>query len=135
MMTVEKWQLILAALGMLMTIAGSVGAILWWTVQKVHRFVTTLDRVIAAVQAHATALGSLGDEVKRLAAKSASAEHQLVLRERETMKLEGQIQTSNQLLMGVVGDMREATANLNAVWRLLDKIEPGSVPKRASDRG
>lgn len=135
MMAVEKWQLVLAAVGMLMTIAGSVGAILWWVVQRVHHFVKTLDRVIAAVQAHATALGSLSEEVKRLSAKSSSAEHQLVLRERETMKLEGQIQTSNQLLMGVVGDMRAATENLNAVWRLLDKMHPDTVPKRASDRG
>lgn len=135
MMAVEKWQLVLAAAGMLATIAGSVGAILWWVVQKIHRFVSTLDRVTAAVKAHAEALIMLGDEVKRLAGKSASAEHQLVLRERETNKLEGKIDTSNQLMMGIVGDMREATANLNAVWRLLDKLHPDAVPKRASDRG
>lgn len=134
-MTIEKWQLVLAAFGVLMSILGGVGGTLWWVTKRVHSFVSNEKLLIQAARAQAEAISTVSQRVDRLAEAATLLSQSMRQREAETNKIEGQVQAVNTSLMTVIGGLQQAVGSLDAVWRTLQLLHPGVVPKRASDRG
>lgn len=133
-MTIEAWQGILGVIITLGTILSSVGGFLVWVAKKVHGFVKLQTKLIEKTTEHTEAIKLLADAVKMLSEKQKQSEHQLSMREQETMKLEGKVETSNKMMMALTGDLRSTTASLDGLWRTLQVLHPDRVPKRLSDR-
>lgn len=134
-------QTIVAVLGLL----GSI-VVAWWRITaELHRvlgvqteLVSALDRLRAQVTASVKRATERLDTLSRVVAtldRDVSTMTALVSeREKDTSRLEGQLEQLGGMVVKQVAAVNSACGSLDAVWRTLQTLHPERVPKRASDR-
>lgn len=118
----------------------------WWRITaRVHAFVAAqtatleaVDRLRAAQIAHVKRAGERLDLLSRAVAsldKDVATLTALVSeREKDTTRLEAQLEQLASMVVKQVAAVNGACSSLDAVWRTLQTLHPDRVPKRAGDR-
>lgn len=139
---------------------GFVGACVlgWWRLTLVvHRYVAAQNATLVAVDKLRVQVAHTGkrtserldlfardvvavrdgvaQELGKLRTELATLTVVMNEREKDIARLEGQIENLSAIVVKQVGAVRDATGNLNAIWKTLQVLHPDKVPRRASDIG
>lgn len=140
-LTPEQIQAIAAILGL---IGG--GGVAWWRLSsKFFAFVgaqnslaEAIERLRSAQIAHVKRAGDRLDLLSRsigsLDKDTATLSALVSEREKDTTRLEAQLEQLATMVVKQVASVNAACASLDAVWRTLQVLHPDRVPKRAGDR-
>ena len=138
-------QDVLAVLGFLGALLGSAWAVWWRVTSRLHAFIeaqtstrTAVDELAAAL---ATSKAELAQRLDLLTRRLGTAARELNTlatlvseREKDSARLEGQVEQLGVMIVRQVAAVNQASSSLDAIWRTLQVLHPGQVPKRASDR-
>lgn len=145
-LTPEQIQAAAAVAGLLITVLGSALGVWWRVTAKIHAFTEAQTSTLAALDklriqvAHSLRkidqrLGSVDQAASTVSKELATFSVLLSEREKDVARLEGQLDQLGSLVVKQVAAVQGAVASLDAVWRVLQKLHPEAVPKRASERG
>jgi seryl-tRNA synthetase len=119
-----------STLGIATTIVSGLVAfgVAWW---RFSRWVHTLD---ADREKYGSELNRLTESHCKLTEAITVLSVKLDEREKDTIKLEGAIDSQRKDLVTVITSLQKTSSSLDALWRTMQNLHSDQVPRRLSDK-
>lgn len=128
MLTPENISVALQIGGVILGAIGAAVALVWKLSRIFHTNAERMGRIADCTKALTIA-------VNNLATKFATLETLVAEREKDTLRLEGALETTRKDLALAAKGLNLADSNVKALWITLRNLFPDKVPARMSDRG
>lgn len=125
----DNVELISALLGVLGIFLGGI----WKVVSTVQKVVNVEKIMTDKILSIGKAIREIGGNVRELTVEVAELRVEVRTREKESMRVEGRLEATNEILMKTLSDLRSVSDGMRAIWTNLHKLAPDKIPRRLTD--